>query len=93
MKPLKDEKIELRLTGDEKIVIEAKAKKAGVSVSEYMRQVALGIEITQVLTEEQHRTIVGVANNLNQLTRFAHKGKVNISRINQILEELTKALK
>lgn len=93
MKPLKNEKIELRLTSEEKSAIEAKAKKAGISVSKYMRQIALGIEITQALTEEEHRTIVGVANNLNQLTRFAHKGKLNITRINQILEELTKALK
>lgn len=39
MKPLKDEKIELRLTGEEKTLIENKVRKAGVSVSEYMRQV------------------------------------------------------
>lgn len=92
MKPLKDEKIEIRLTGEEKTLIETKAKKAGLSVSEYMRQVGLGVEITQALTEEQHRTIVGVANNLNQLTRFAHAGKLNAGKINKILDTLFKSL-
>ena len=92
MKPLKDEKIELRLTGEEKTLIENKARKAGVSVSEYMTQVALGIEVTQAFTEEQHRIIVGVANNLNQLTRFAHAGKLNIGKINKILDTLFEGL-
>lgn len=53
---------------------------------------ALGIEETQAFTEEQHRIIVGIANNLNQLTRFAHAGKLNIGKINKILDTLFEGL-
>lgn len=92
MKPLRDQRIELRLSIDEKKSIEQKAHQAGISMSDYLRQVALGIEVTQPLTKEQHRILAGVANNLNQLTRFAHGGRLNLTQINQILTALHQAL-
>jgi uncharacterized protein (DUF1778 family) len=92
MKPLKDQRIELRLTADEKKIIEEKAQQAGIGVSDYLRQVALGIEVNQLLSKDQHRTLVGLANNLNQLTRFAHAGRLNLPQIHQLLAQLKKLL-
>ena len=78
------EKIEIRTTKKEKSAIEKKAEKAGLSVSDFARQNLIndivfskgeqpqaGAEPTEKNTIDR-RTIVGLATNLNQLTKHVN---------------------
>ncbi|QJD95722.1 MobC family plasmid mobilization relaxosome protein [Mucilaginibacter robiniae] len=65
----------IRFTPTEKMLIDSKAKKAGLKTSEWIRSAARSARIVQRLTPEQlgHlKRLSGMANNLNQLTRLAH---------------------
>lgn len=65
----------IRFTPMEKLLIDGKAKKAGLKTSEWIRSAAKSARIVQRLTPEQLgylKMLSGLANNLNQLTRLAH---------------------
>jgi len=66
----------LRLTEIELYVIKNKASKAGLRVTTYIRQMAINGKITARLNEEERqfvRELVGIANNINQLTKKGHQ--------------------
>ncbi|WP_229728873.1 plasmid mobilization protein [Hymenobacter glacieicola] len=68
--------IPVRVTEDEKKVIEKKARQAGYkSVSAYLRDVGQGSEIREKLPPEIRGQLVGIGNNLNQIARIANSGK------------------
>src|SRR5450755_2538529 len=65
-----------RFSRIEQFVIKQKASKAGLKPSEFIRQTALtGAVRARVSEEDRHfvRQLVGMANNLNQLTKLAHQ--------------------
>ncbi|UOE49374.1 plasmid mobilization relaxosome protein MobC [Mucilaginibacter sp. SMC90] len=65
----------VRLTPTEKILIEGRAKNAGLKPSEWFRRAAKNARVFPRFTPEESgwfRTLAGVANNLNQLTHLAH---------------------
>jgi len=65
----------VRLTGNERFLIEEKARDAGMKPSAWLRQSAKKAKVLARLTPNdlKHlRTLTGVANNLNQLTHLAH---------------------
>lgn len=77
-------KIEIRTTEKEKLAIEKNAEKAGLSMSDYARQNLIngivyskgeqpeaGAEPTQNQSIDR-RTIIGLATNLNQLTKHVN---------------------
>ena len=76
-KPVKKEKITgVRFTKLEYYVVKQRAAKAGVGISTYIRQMALQGKLTARMSEEERqfvRQFVGIANNLNQLTKKAHQ--------------------
>lgn len=82
-----------RATSEEQKQIEAKAQSAGLTVSEYVRRVATGQAVAERLPAELRQAITGVANNLNQLTRYAHLRQFDGQAIDEILLVLKKALR
>ena len=66
----------LRLSKVEHYIIKSKAKHASLSMTTYIRQMAINGKITAKMDEEERqfvRQLVGIANNLNQLTKKAHQ--------------------
>jgi len=66
----------IRFTKAEYFVIKQKASKAGICITTYIRQTALnGKVIARMSEEERHfvRQLIGISNNLNQLTKKAHQ--------------------
>ncbi|AFL85809.1 Bacterial mobilization protein (MobC)/AT hook motif protein [Belliella baltica DSM 15883] len=67
----------VRLTPTERLAIAGKARNAGMRISDWFRQSAKVAVIRPRLSEKETghlRTLSGMANNLNQLTKLAHKG-------------------
>lgn len=65
----------VRLTPTERLAIEGRAKSAGMIISEWFRKAARTAVIIPRLSREEAghlRTLSGMANNLNQLTKLAH---------------------
>ena len=63
-------------------------------MAEYIRESALQSEVVQPRTEadiKEYRTLVGMANNLNQLTKMAHQDGIIYlySPIDNLLGEIT----
>ncbi|MDP2338815.1 MAG: plasmid mobilization relaxosome protein MobC [Bacteroidota bacterium] len=67
--------IGVKMDTQEYYTLKAKAREAGISISECVRQSVLGSVIRQRLTPEMHdliRKLCGMANNLNQIARKAN---------------------
>ena len=65
----------IRMTPTEKLLIEQRAKDAGLRPSEWFRRAAKSARVFPRFTPEEtgwFRMLAGVANNLNQLTHLAH---------------------
>ena len=66
----------IRFTKVEHFIIEQKAKKAGMHITQYIRQMAIhGIVKTRLSEEDRHfvRQLVGMSNNLNQVAKCCHE--------------------
>lgn len=85
--------LRFRASTDEQKQIETKAQVAGLTVSEYVRRAATCQPVQERLPAELRQVIVGVANNLNQLTRYAHLRQFDDQAINEILHQLKAALR
>jgi len=91
--------IVIRVNDKERKQIESNAQKLGLSVSDFGRQLMLKGSVLAVQKNEaesdsagiDRRTLVGLANNLNQLTRFAHERK-ELPQIESLLQELQKII-
>ncbi|MGI4743116.1 MAG: plasmid mobilization protein [Janthinobacterium lividum] len=93
---VKEERIELRVSATDKRAIAAKAKRAGLSVGDYMRRAALGKTIVERVPPELRRQLGAAGNNLNQLARLANSGKLSgtgIEALNELVERLLKTLR
>ena len=69
-------RITVKMATGEYYALKSKARKAGVSASEMVRQAVDGCVVRERLTIEQAdfiRKLCGMANNLDQLTRRAHR--------------------
>jgi hypothetical protein len=65
----------VRLTPAERILIEGRAKNAGLKPSEWFRRAAKSAKVFPRFTTEESswfRMLAGLANNLNQLTHLSH---------------------
>jgi len=65
----------VRLTPTERVLIEGRAKNAGLKPSEWFRRAAKSAKVFPRFTAEESgwfRMLAGLANNLNQLTHLAH---------------------
>lgn len=91
--------IVIRVNEKEQKMIEDNAQKFGLSISDFGRQLMLKGSVLSVQKNEAEsdrtdinmRTLIGLANNLNQLTRFAHEHK-ELPEIESLLQELKKII-
>lgn len=87
MSKKKIEIITLRLTKAEKEQIKAKAKQAGMTVTDYLVTSGLGKEImTMDGLRELAAQVKGVGRNLNQLTTLANMGRITVARLDEVEE-------
>ena len=75
-----------------------RSRKANRRLAEYIRESALKSEVVQPRTEADlkgYRTLVGMANNLNQLTKMAHQDCIIYlySPIDKLLGEITNVIR
>ena len=88
----KETNLIIRVSPADKETIKQKAENAKISVSEYARKMMLSGEVIKV--EPQDRaTLNGIANNLNQLTRFANQTHSISPETENILRELIKQIR
>ncbi|PAW93913.1 hypothetical protein CKK33_10575 [Mucilaginibacter sp. MD40] len=88
----------IRLTATERLVYDKRAKEAGMSLSDFVRAAAKSARVTARLSVDDMklmRMLAGLANNLNQLTRLAHRdGLLSVARkCSEVLNEIDQALK
>lgn len=90
MKQLKDKNYAFRVSEKDLDTIKYKAKKAKMTVTEYITQSALGKEII-IIDEllEIVNQLKKVGNNLNQLTMLSHRGVINAVNLDETEETLT----
>ena len=68
--------IMVRLSKTEHFIINSKAGSAGMKISDWFRHAAKSAKILPRLNSDDlklYRTLAGMANNLNQLTKLAHE--------------------
>jgi len=90
--------VKVRLTATERFMISAKAKDAGMRLSDWIRAAAKAAKVVARLKPEDlqiMRMLAGLANNLNQLTKLAHRdGILTIAiKCGNLLVEIDQALK
>jgi hypothetical protein len=79
-------------------ILRTRSRKANRRLAEYIRESALKSEVVQPRTEtdmKEYRTLVGLANNLNQLTKMAHQDSIIYlySPIDKLLGEITDVIR
>ena len=79
-------------------ILRTRSRKANRRLAEYIRESALRSEVVQPRTEadlKEYRTLVGMANNLNQLTKMAHQESIIYlySPIDKLLGEITNVIR
>jgi hypothetical protein len=73
---LKEDIIGLAVSKDQHLAIQKKAEHAGMTVSAYLRQSALGTQIIARFTDEEMRMfkeLIGMSNDIHQLVKKAEK--------------------
>ena len=89
--------VKVRLTATERFMIAGRAKDAGMRISDWIRAAAKAANVVARLKPEDlqiMRMLAGLANNLNQLTKLAHKdGILTIAiKCGNLLIEIDQAL-
>ena len=79
-------------------ILRTRSRKANRHLAEYIRESALKSEVVQPRAEadmKEYRTLVGLANNLNQLTKMAHQDGIIYlySPIVKLLGEITNVIR
>jgi hypothetical protein len=92
LKMEKETNIILRVSPADKKIIQDRAKEAGATLSEYARKVLLSGSIIKADGEEK-KTLNGIANNLNQLTRQANSTGIIPAEVSSTLKELIEKIR
>ncbi|ARS37573.1 plasmid mobilization protein [Pontibacter actiniarum] len=87
----------VRVTETERLLVAGKAREAGLSLSAWFRAAAKKTTVTARLRPEEMATLrmlSGLANNLNQLARLAHReGLLSVQgKCRQALDEINRTL-
>jgi len=91
----------IRYTTVEYFVVKQKAARAGMAISIYIRQMSMTGKLTARLNEEERqfvRQLIGMANNLNQLTKKGHQegfitAVLMFEKYKNLMDELLEKLK
>ena len=88
--------INSKVTAEERDLIRAKAKACGETVSNFLRRLALDHKLhapRPIADEDLVRQLARLGNNLNQLTRLAHLGKLpDPQALERLLEDVRRLL-
>jgi hypothetical protein len=74
----------IRFSKTEYFIVKQNASKSGLKITVYIRQMAMHGKISPRLNEEERqivRQLIGMANNLNQLTKMGHQEGFIISAL------------
>lgn len=86
-------KQQIWLNQQEKNLLKEKAKKAGLTESEFLRSCIKGCRLKEQPTEEIRkfqRDIIGIANNINQIAHIANINRyVSVDNLGYIKNELS----
>lgn len=82
----------LRISNEHKVLIENKAKGAGLSISAFIRKSAIDLVVIKIEPEDK-KVLSGISNNLNQLTKKAHVTNRIPAEIVNTLRELIKTIR
>ena len=90
--------VTVKLSKTDYETLKTSSRKANRRLAEYIRESALKSEVVQPRTEadlKEYRTLVGLANNLNQLTKMAHQDSIIYlySPIDKLLGEITSVIR
>ena len=90
--------VKVRLTATEHFMVAARAKEAGMKISDWFRAATKAARVVARLKPEDlqiMRMLTGMANNLNQLTKLAHRdGLLTVARkCDGLMIEIDQALK
>lgn len=83
--------VKVRLTAEEKDLLKEQSKRTGRSMSDLIRAAWKKMKIVELPPADFSETVVQlrrIGNNLNQLTRAANAGEVNIPEIKGVLSEI-----
>jgi hypothetical protein len=86
----------LRLTPEDKALMQAKATEAGHNTNEFIRRAALGLEVKQRLPAELKQVLLATSKNLNQYLKLAHMGRldrVEEDALSSIIQALAQAIR
>ena len=91
----------IRFSKTEYFIVKQSAVKTGLKITTYVRQMALQGKIISRLNEEERqfvRQLIGMANNLNQLTKKGHQegfitAVLMFEKYKNLMEELLEKLK
>ena len=94
----KESGIRVRLSKTERYLISEKAKKAGLKISDWVRQAAKSAKISSRFSVDEMNTIrklTGMANNLNQMTKLAHQQGLLViqQKCRELLSQIDDVLK
>ncbi|MGI4751427.1 MAG: plasmid mobilization protein, partial [Janthinobacterium lividum] len=94
----KDATLVVRMTQTERMLITGRAREAGMSPSEWFRKAAKSTSVVARFSPQDAatlRTLSGLANNLNQLTKLAHQeGLLSVQRrCRELVSEIDETLK
>lgn len=91
-KEIKRIRFEIRISESEKEEIQKRAKKAGLSVSEFSRRILLNGEVISI-TQEERRMLNGIAINFNQMIKLWHSTKNQPMKLEEVFNSLIQDLK
>ena len=83
--------IKVRLTAEEKDLLKEQSARTGRSMSDVIRAAWKKLKIIELPPADFAETVIQlrrIGNNLNQLTRAANAGEVNIPEIKSVLSEI-----
>ena len=90
-------RLKVSFTSVELAQIKEKSEATGRTTARYLRESGLNSQITtRRFTEEernQYRTLSGLANNINQLTKEYHAGSKNTDQIDTVLPLIGELMK
>lgn len=90
MKQIKDKNYAFRISEKDLDTIKNKAKKAKMTVTDYITKSALGKKIVIIDgLPEIVSQLKKIGNNLNQLTMLSHQGVINTVNLDETEESLT----
>ena len=85
----KDTTFSIRIASGDLDIIRKKAKQARLSQSDYVTRCCLGRQVVVIEDlKEVAKQLRGIGNNLNRLTMLANMGRVEITNLDGLTQEL-----